>query len=407
MLLTEIKYQLLRNKGRSLLLFLIGAFLLGCTTLYLGNIQSSRQALDTLAQWLPVTMRVTNFDGSLISGLCIEADKLDELLTLDITDPVYTATATGAFSEADKEKAATADSSYQGGDVAIMAVNCAGALELDEEFSFLAGDDPVCAVEESFARANGLDVGDEISMPLFLRRWYVGTFSTQPQSFCMRLGEEETTLKIGGIFTASGVSRSVTMAVPVRWIRSKTESEGKSFACDSFYASPREPLQLNALKQQVEALGYQELNPYETDADSAAGDRVVFEDELFIKAAGKLRQSLNVYRAFLVPFFGLLVCLSALSVFLVLRNSRREMAISVSVGQEKAAVGLSRFFSVLLVDLAGCVVAFPVMIFGGGLACLDALVLCGLFLLCSCGGAAVALLLLLRFDAMTLLTKAD
>ena len=42
---TEIRYQLLRNRSRSLLLAAISALLCGCIAFYLGNILSSQRAL--------------------------------------------------------------------------------------------------------------------------------------------------------------------------------------------------------------------------------------------------------------------------------------------------------------------------------------------------------------------------
>lgn len=60
----DIYYQLFRRKGRTLLSVGLAALLCGCMAFYLGSIRSSQEALDSLAENIPVAVRVVNRDAS-------------------------------------------------------------------------------------------------------------------------------------------------------------------------------------------------------------------------------------------------------------------------------------------------------------------------------------------------------
>lgn len=138
-----------------------------------------------------------------------------------------------------------------------------------------------------------------------------------------------------------------------------------------------------------------------------SGDTLVVDDQLFIETAEKLEQNLKVLRWFLAPFFALVIVLVTLVTFLLLRSTRRDMAISLSLGRPKILSGCACFFGVLIANVCGCAVAVPILLCTAGLALGQILTICGLYLASSCVGVLLALILLLRFDALELLTKID
>ena len=83
------------------------------------------------------------------------------------------------------------------------------------------------------------------------------------------------------------------------------------------------------------------------------------------------------------------------------------MAIASSLGRPKLLNAASHFFGALLAEGIGCVLAFPVMRLLIGIPIGASLSIMGMYLLCACVGTALALLALLRFDALALLTKVD
>lgn len=401
-LLTEMKYHLLRGRGRSVLMVCIAALLLGVMGFYLGNIQINQAALGNLAEQIPVPITVTSRDGSKRSELNIYAVNFDKLVSSHVEHVVCTAEAAGAFSE----EARSADP-FTGGDTSIQAANCFEGFGLSEElFSFAEGYGPslfegtenLCVVNESFAQEHGIEEGEEFSLEIYLTKFSFGGLVFHPVG--------EVTLKAAGFYTVSGsVSTPTSLFVPVGWFREVSEQAGVDFYYDSCKAVLSDPLQLNDFKKLLPKYGFMETF---AGADGKyEGDAVVVEDELFIKTSVKLRENIRVFRAFLIPFFGLVILLAFLSTFLLLRGSRRDMALARSLGRPKAVSGFTHFLAVMAADLIGALLALPVMLWGVGISLPQAAVIVGLFLLCAAVGAALALVLLLRFRALALLTKVD
>ena len=405
-LLTEVGYQLFRNKGRSILLCLIAALLTGSMAFYVGNIQSNRTALYELGDNIPVSVTLVNGDGSLTGGVRVSAQQYDDFTALDVKDVRASVGAAGAMSEALR-----AQKNFEFGDVTIAGINCIEACAVPERlFTFaegqsadlFTGEDAVCAVDELFAQENELKLGDKLELPVYLYAGGMGGYLPV---------DEHASLTVAAIYGAADSSgNAIQVYVPAQWMRETMAANGgKVFFYDSLSATAKEPLKLNALKEGLKEMGLQPIRktPLSYSDDEFEASAVSVEDELFIKTAVKLQQNIMAYERFLVPFFGLIAGLMTLVVFLLLRNSRQEIAIVNSLGRSKAMTGLGHFLSVFLVSLLGTAIAFLCMIFSGALPMATDLQICGSFLLCAGVGAVIGLVPLLRFDAMELLTKVD
>lgn len=125
MLLTELKYQIFRNKGRSALMILTSLFLLGAMAFYLGGMQANRTALLELGDKIPVKVQVVTADGSRSSGLFVHESKYNQLISTGVRDVRATTTAAGALSETVKM-----ESPFLGGDVTIVGLNSIRAMPL-------------------------------------------------------------------------------------------------------------------------------------------------------------------------------------------------------------------------------------------------------------------------------------
>lgn len=141
--------------------------------------------------------------------------------------------------------------------------------------------------------------------------------------------------------------------------------------------------------------------------DVYTGDALSVEDELFVKTGGKLQRNIDIYKFFLLPFFGIVIFLITLITFLVLRSNRRDIAILSSLGCSKSHIYLIYFTSTLIVYLLGSVLALIILPIFITIEILSALAICGIFLACAAIGAAVALLFLLHFDVISMLTKVE
>ncbi len=396
-LFTEVKYHLLRGKGRSLLMVCIAALLLGAMGFYLSNIQTNQAALENLAEKIPVAVQIVTRDGKKSSNLNIDKEHVDLLRSGGVKEESYIVELAGALTEE-----ARAQEPFLGGDTAITGANCLEALRLAEsdltladgwDSSFLSGSDAVCVLGEYYAESHGIKPGDTLFLPVYT---------------VVRTGQGQEYEKLADCeFQVIGLCKgSLSVLAPADFLRAQADRLDKSFYYSSFRCMVADAVGLDSFKHEMADGPTFFFDIYDSD-DFFTGDALSVEDELFIKTSVKLRENIRVFRAFLIPFFGLVVLLAFLSTFLLLRGSRRDMALARSLGRPKAVSGFTHFLAVLAADLIGALLALPVMLWGVGLSPSQAAMIVGLFLLCAAVGAALALVLLLRFRALALLTKVD
>ena len=391
----EIERNITRTPARSILLVCVSALMVCGMALYLRNIQLTEDALDGLAQQLPVTVQVTNRDGSLRSDLCIHGKDVDFLLESGVRDPAYTAVSAGELSAG-------------GGRLQIRGANTLDALDGPTprnftfaegwDCSFLEGDQPVCALKESFAQKKGLRLGEQFSAELYSLDLAGGRFTS--------IGYHRLTL-----VATYRSAETWNCILPVGWLRAATDAAAASggepveFFYDSFSAVLESPSELNAYKAAVEAWGFYQRSAL-ADPDTI-GDTLSIGDEMYIKTSSEMMDSLALFRVFLLPFFGLVTLIMGMVTFLALRSSRRNIAIASSLGRQKILNAAAHFCSTVIVQMVGCLTALLALTLTVGLLPRLAGVTLGAFSLCALGGTAVALLFLFRFDTLTMLTKTD
>ena len=401
-ILKEMNYIVFRNRGRTALSVCIAALLVCCMSFYLGSIQTAESAEKNLAQVIPVTAQVVSRSGARTVGFEIDENHFANLMKADIKDAVYTASACANFQEQYRAE------DVQGADTSVTAVSGLSALVgvteeniAFENLSFLERAEPLCVVSQSYAAQYGLNSGDTLSMPFYVTRYNDDGFSLRYEHLGMQ------GVKIIGVYadSASGSAVPCSMIVSVSWLQTGVKDNNLRFYYSSFRCALRDPMKLNDFKDAMRGAGFAKPDP--NALDERHGDTLVVDDQLFIETAEKLEQNLKVLRWFLAPFFALVIVLVTLVTFLLLRSTRRDMAISLSLGRPKILSGCACFFGMLIANVCGCAVAVPILLCTAGLALGQILMICGLYLASSCVGVLLALILLLRFDALELLTKID
>ena len=400
-ILKEMNYIVLRSRGRTALSVCIAALLVCCMSFYLGSIQTAESAEENLAQVIPVTAQVVSRNGARTVGFEIDENHFANLMKADIKDAVYTASACANFQEQYRAE------DVQGADTSVTAVSGLSALvgvteesiafENGYDLSFLERAEPLCVVSQSYAAQYGLNSGDTLSMPFYVTRYNDDGFSLRYEHLGMQ------GVKIIGVYADSAVPCSMIVSVP--WLQTVVKDNNLRFYYSSFRCALRDPMKLNDFKDAMRGAGFAKPDP--NALDERHGDTLVVDDQLFIETAEKLEQNLKVLRWFLAPFFALVIVLVTLVTFLLLRSTRRDMAISLSLGRPKILSGCACFFGMLIANVCGCAVAVPILLCTAGLSLGQILTICGLYLASSCVGVLLALILLLRFDALELLTKID
>lgn len=392
----QVKYQL-RSRGRSVLVLCIAALLAACMAFYVGNIGVNKAALQSLSDSVPVTVRITSRNGAKTAGLNIEAKPFDHLTEAGVHDVRCTAVAAGAFSPEVR-----AQEMFLGGDTIVRAGNSLEALELSadnlhfadgQSAAFLSGDSAQCVIGEDYAERTGLHPGDTLSLEIYTVR------QSMNGTIYQMIGN--AALEIIGTHSAPG---GADVILPVNFLRTEAETAGVSFLYDSCSALVVDSTHLKDFKAEMQKY-FMDINPSAEDPN--AGDALSVEDELFVKTASRLRQNIALFQSMLVPFFALIIGLVVLTTFLTMRSTRRDMAIACSLGVSKWRCAAPNFISTVLLDMLGCAVILPILSAALHIPTLSALVIFGLFTLCAALGTAAALLCLLRFDTLTLLTQVD
>lgn len=398
-ILKEMNYIVLRSRGRTALSVCIAALLVCCMSFYLGSIQTAESAEKNLAKVIPVTAQVVSRSGARTVGFEIDENHFANLMKADIKDAVYTASACANFQE--QYRADTSVTAVSGLSALVGVTEENIAFENGYDLSFLERAEPLCVVSQSYAAQYGLNSGDTLSMPFYVTRYNDDGFSLRYEHLGMQ------GVKIIGVYadSASGSAVPCSMIVSVPWLQTVVKDNNLRFYYSSFRCALRDPMKLNDFKDAMRGAGFAKPDP--NALDERHGDTLVVDDQLFIETAEKLEQNLKVLRWFLAPFFALVIVLVTLVTFLLLRSTRRDMAISLSLGRPKILSGCACFFGMLIANVCGCAVAVPILLCTAGLALGQILTICGLYLASSCVGVLLALILLLRFDALELLTKID
>ena len=373
------------------------ALLAACMAFYVGNIGVNKAALQSLSDSVPVTVRITSRNGAKTAGLNIEAKPFDHLTEAGVHDVRCTAVAAGAFSPEVR-----AQEMFLGGDTIVRAGNSLEALELSadnlhfadgQSAAFLSGDSAQCVIGEDYAERTGLHPGDTLSLEIYTVR------QSMNGTIYQMIGD--AALEIIGTHSAPG---GADVILPVNFLRTEAETAGVSFLYDSCSALVDDSTHLKDFKAEMQKY-FMDINPSAEDPN--AGDALSVEDELFVKTASRLRQNIALFQSMLVPFFALIIGLVVLTTFLTMRSTRRDMAIARSLGVSKWRCAAPNFISTVLLDMLGCAVILPILSAALHIPALSAHAIFGLFTLCAALGTAAALLCLLRFDTLTLLTQVD
>lgn len=403
LLLLEIKRHIFRTPARTLITACAAALLVCGMAFYLRNIQVTQETLDKMAAQMPVQVRITSRDGSSTTNLRIEPEDFDALTAHNVRDVLCTSAFSFLLKSVDGRPAKDS--------MRVHAANAIAALDGPDSFtyldgwdeSFLQADEPVCAVESSYAKKNGLELGSQVDAEIFSLYW--GSVGMDRNS----VNSHE--FMVVAIYDDSNAQGGWNATVPIGWLRGVTDAAVDRygghipFFYDSASAYIADLRELNTFKYAMQEHGFRQNSPLPDR--QTLGDALSIDDEMYIKASADLMDNLELYKRFTLPFFGIIILTVALITFLTLRSCRLDIAIASSLGRQKLLNAAAPFFSTVTVQAAGCLPALAVMSFAVGLVPSFAGMILGSFMLCAMGGTALALCFLFRFDTLALLTKTD
>lgn len=318
-----IGYSIRGRKTANLVTMGIGIMLVLLLHVYFGSIHSYERQLTELAEQVPVTCHVTNANGTRGNGLFIPEDLVDGLMDSDrITDASFQVclmAGEGEFEPVDYPKYLNL---HVAGVNRVEAVDGLTEemihMEVEEQNAFFASEDRVCIVSEKIMRRQNWEVGDTVTLTFY----YYNADSALMKLDVFPLGTAQ--VKIAGSMEDLLGKTSVNamdMILPYEAMRGIYHQYGIPFFTDTATFCVKDPLALNAFKEEMRSIGFTEADPLA--ADSYRGRSLSVRDGSFIPRATDLLHSIEFMEAFF-PVVCILVLLIGYVVSFLTGNSRME-----------------------------------------------------------------------------------
>lgn len=405
MYLLPVAVRNLRRSGyKSVLCMLICAFATLLLGLYMRNIEDLGQTLKKLPEAMEVSAKISNLDGSMDQGLKIEAELVSNLLSSDhVAEPAVTVQLLAGFGFFSPEEWQTHLTIQTRGVNSLDGVGLKPEhITLPEGISpdFLADDEQKCLIDRSLMEANGYKTGDTIPITIYYYR-----YGDYHQIFCEPL--EQCEYEIAGTVDAPGGTGGVypELLLPIKAVENSYRRAGIPFLADSFSFLVKNPLELNAFKEEMHRFG---LLPVSAGSElHYEGNALVVEDETFIRAAERIEENLTLLKGFFPLIDAITAGVGYLTAHLFVRNRRQEYATLRSVGLGKVWGYLVFFLEYFLLAAGGCGVGILCMQAGMQGGWRQSLTAAAVFLGCCLPGTAAALISMGQGSVMQILTQKD
>ncbi len=398
--------NVLRHRMKSILGILICVVVALFLFLYTGNIAANEKQLADLPGAVPIKANISNLNGKQVTGLQIPDVTLAKITdTGMVKDLIYTVQMAGNFlpeAEEDKDfpKIEVAGCNTQEAFPAIDQKSI--RLREGQSLAFLQGEDALCLVNEEFMKENGIRADREIDLALY---W----FDYSDQTFMQYKYLDVYTLRVAGSYApdkdGSGNVYLPHIILPVGFAQRIFAEHDVSFQADSARFALKDPMQLNAFKEQMAEKKLLEVNIQAKQSNN--GVALVVDDKTFIQSAQSLQRTITTMREMLPLFFGIIILVGFISSYLLMQSRRREFAIMRSLGvKARQCAGILLIENIVL-ELCGLLVGTAL-----ALAILsqwppDGALILALIFGAYTGGMAASVALLMRFSTMQLLTRTD
>ena len=403
-----IKNSIQRQKSRSILVILVNCVLAILLNLYFGLIGSYQTQLHDLAANTPIKGTITNPDGTMEVGITVSSEVLRGLQAAeqfrDLDCSVQMKAGFGEFAIEDwKEHLNLVVSAVNKSDSSVLPEDL-GIQYLDGwDETLFAGSERVCVLRKSVMDEQGYVCGDE-----FLLTVYYYYYNEKEELWMDEL--RPVTFQVVGQIDDSDPVASYEypdVLLPFQTTWDLVEENGADFTADAVSFYVKDPLALNAFKEEMGQIGEWGLfEIYKGDGAkfSYKGTALYVQDGIFITMADRLKTAIRILTAFLVPM-GILVFIVGYVISHLLANGRvKEFALFRSLGV-KAPLAVWVFWCEQLVlvfigNVIGCLAALLV----GQQGIQEIVKVCGAAFGGYMLGTTVALALLAKEKALALLT---
>lgn len=409
-----------RHRTKSILNVTICFLTVLVLTFYLGNLTRTQVQFENLAETIPVTAEIASPNGTLKNGLFIREEVLDAVYKngnvkevkeiVELLGKVKSDKNNSKFLlESAEEKQgvipATEETKIWGIGSEPCIKKAAGKLVqwgTDWNWECFKEGTEVCIADKAFLEKYGYKVGDMITLEL-------GRYKQTLSGVYLEREEMSTEkMMVVGVTERADTLTETQMPdllIPLSYAKQLFEKNDKTYFASAFSFMVKDPMELNALKEDLKEAGIKTV--VTTAQDSYAGSAIRFDDAVFIETAGNLERTLHLLKSYL-PFLFLIVLVTGYVVpHLLLQGRREEYAVMRALGTSKNRC-IALFFAEHLLLAA----------FGGGIGILAGIVtgaaevwaaglIGGIFLACYLLGAAAAMWMFGRISIAAVLARRD
>lgn len=397
----SIGVNIRRHRAKSILNTAISMMAVVVLVFYYGSLESTRQQFEELPEAIPVRASFMNATGELKNGILVRPQVLDMVYASPYVWKIQeTAELAGHIA---------AGGSGEDAEVQVVGVNCPEIVQEygEEEVNWaegwdwerFLGSEHVCIAGESFLEMQGADTGDYVS--LSLEHYQPADLGVGLRR--LALGFEEA--EVVGTLNDAEAAAMPEIILPLDDVKQLYQENGETYFASSLSFTVKDPMNLNALKQDLKEEGLSSVVPELTD--TYMGSAVRIEDDVFIQAAIGMEKNITLLEAFL-PFLLLIVILAGYLVpHLLLQGRRSEYAIMRALGTGKKRCIVIFFAEHILLAMAGGAVGAAIGIVFGTAGAVTAVMVWLLFLLFYTLGAAAAMWMFGKMSIAAVLSHRD
>lgn len=313
-----------RRKAANLVTVGISIMLVLLLNLYFGSIRSYQTQLSDLSENVPIFCQITNLNGTMGNEIFVSETYVEALeqsaRVKDLSYMTIFMAGEGDFKEVEYSKYLNL---YVAGanNVEALGEMAHDMFSLDEQSlnELLASDRMECIVNENVLKKRDWKIGDRIT----LKCYYYDPASELHKIQIHPMGGTVELTIAGTMEETLGKTNAIRMdiVIPGRTSKNLFAQFGLKFFADTVTFHVKDPMDLNAFKEEMQELGLREIIP-ETDT-SYTGYALVVRDADFIASATHLRHSIELLQSFL-PVVCILVLMIGYVVSYLVGNSRRE-----------------------------------------------------------------------------------
>lgn len=397
----SIGVNIRRHRARSILNAVISMMTVVVLVFYFGTLQSTRQQFEELPEAIPVRGTFMNATGKLKNGLLVRPQVLDMVYGSPYLWKIQeTAELVGHI---------VAGGSGEDTEAQVVGVNCPELVQeySEEEINWakgwnwdrFLGSEHVCITGKTFLEMQGADTGGSIS--LSLEHYQPADIGVGLKR--LALGCEDAEI-VGTLDDTAGAA-TPGIILPLDAVKQLYQENGETYFASSLSFTVKDPMNLNALKQDLKEEGLSSVVPELTD--TYMGSAVQIEDDVFIQAAIGMEKNISLLEAFL-PFLLLIVILAGYLVpHLLLQGRRSEYAIMRALGTGRKRCTVIFFAEHILLAMAGGAAGTAIGIVFGTAGAVTAAMVWILFLIFYTLGAAAAMWMFGKMSIAAVLSHRD